>query len=68
MNFAPIDGMTLAQLQQEFVDLGQLLSAIGVRRDCLLKAIGQKKADALARANVSTLNPEEKAALKAALE
>jgi hypothetical protein len=50
------------------VETGHLVSVYAQRRQCLLQAIGKKKADALAAAGVNRMPPEEKAALKEALK
>jgi hypothetical protein len=65
---ADVDGMTLDQLQAEFVVLGDRLSKVEMRRARIDKRMRAMRASAMAKASVAGMSEQEKAALRAELE
>jgi hypothetical protein len=59
--------MTLAQLQSEFIQLGQQLTTIQNNRMEIFSLIQQRQAEAKARIRISTLDSIEKDALRSVL-
>lgn len=59
--------MSIEDMQAEFVELADQLSAISLRRQQLLQRMTKLRADATAKVGVARLSDNEKAALRAAL-
>mgnify|MGYP003499460775 FL=1 len=62
-----LDTATLAELQAEFVRLGNELSKIDSKRRKILRRIESKKSSAAATARVARLTADERNALRAVL-
>jgi hypothetical protein len=67
VDFPALDGMSIEDMQAEFVELADQLSAISLRRQQLLQRMTKLRADATAKVGVARLSDNEKAALRAAL-
>lgn len=62
-----LDTATLAELQAEFVRLGNELSKVDFKRRKILRRIESKKSSAAATARVARLTADERKALRAVL-